>query len=53
MAAEVDLRILSDDGDMTIVSVTELTSNTQSLPDRVVDAIEAEFDADDDIAIKR
>lgn len=50
---EADLRIMGEAGDLTIVTVSELTSNVDSLPDRVVDAIESEFEGDDDVIVER
>lgn len=49
---EADLRIMSDSGGMTVVSITELVREGQ-LSDRAIDAIEAEFEQDDDIVVER
>jgi len=47
-----DLRILSDDGDQAIVTVSRLAGDGD-LVDDAVDAIEARFDDQDDVIVER
>lgn len=46
-------RVMSDDGDLTNITITELTSAGGDLPGRLIDAIESEFADDDDIVIEQ
>lgn len=53
---EADLRLLDDDGGMTVVSITDtrtVQGGSDGLADRVIDAIEDEFAGDDSVVIER